>query len=200
MKIIIKNDNRDIVKNPNIKIIETTESTFTNQVVILENNDVPIIKYTDTEVMYFIKNLDNLYDRKSKSEVLLNIATDNLEAISSGNSKPVDSRPYKVYTALLSQSGTSAPVATVLENTLGVDVVWIKDDTGYFLTEIPFVNEENTSVIVGKQFNSGASAGIMSYTEVNAGEVSLIVVDNFDAGTTIDGELNHTSIEIRVYN
>ena len=27
--------------------------------------------------------------------------------------------PYKVYTALLTQSGTNAPVATVLENTLG---------------------------------------------------------------------------------
>lgn len=26
---------------------------------------------------------------------------------------------YKVYTALLTQSGTDAPVATVLENTLG---------------------------------------------------------------------------------
>lgn len=31
---------------------------------------------------------------------------------------------YLVYTALLSQSGTSAPVATVLENTLGGTVVW----------------------------------------------------------------------------
>ena len=30
-----------------------------------------------------------------------------------------DSRPYKVYTALLTQSSTDAPVATVLENTLG---------------------------------------------------------------------------------
>ena len=81
MKLIIKNDNRDIVKNPNIKIIKTTESAFTNQVVILENNDVPIIKYTDTESMYFIKDLDNLYDRKSKSEVLLDINTINLELI-----------------------------------------------------------------------------------------------------------------------
>lgn len=27
--------------------------------------------------------------------------------------------PYKVYTALLTQTGTDAPVATVLENTLG---------------------------------------------------------------------------------
>lgn len=31
---------------------------------------------------------------------------------------------YKVYTALLTQTGTDAPVATVLENTLGGAVVW----------------------------------------------------------------------------
>ncbi len=43
-----------------------------------------------------------------------------------------DSRPYKVYTALLTQSGTDAPVATVLENTLGGDIVWAYDDTGLY--------------------------------------------------------------------
>lgn len=30
----------------------------------------------------------------------------------------------KVYVALLNQAGTAAPVATVLENTLGAEVVW----------------------------------------------------------------------------
>ena len=86
MKLIIKNDSKETVKNPNVKIIETTEATFTNQVVILESNDVPIIKYTDTEAMYFVKDLDNLYDRKSRSEVLLDITIDNLELISLGGS------------------------------------------------------------------------------------------------------------------
>ncbi len=86
MKLIIKNDNRDIVKNPNVKIIETTEASFTNQTVFIEENDVPIIKFTDTESMYFVKDLDNLYDRKSRSEVLLNITIDNLELTSLGGS------------------------------------------------------------------------------------------------------------------
>ena len=35
--------------------------------------------------------------------------------------------PYKVYTALLTQTGTNAPVATVLENTLGGTPVWSYD-------------------------------------------------------------------------
>lgn len=38
---------------------------------------------------------------------------------------------YKVYTALLTQSGTDAPVATVLENTLG-DIVWTRDSVGIY--------------------------------------------------------------------
>ena len=85
MKLIIKNDSKETVKNPNVKIIETTEASFINQTVFIEENDVPIIKYTDTESMYFVKDLDNLYDRKSKSEVLLDITIDNLEAIGSGS-------------------------------------------------------------------------------------------------------------------
>ena len=86
MKLIIKNDSKETVKNPNVKIIETTEASFANQTVFIEENDVPIIKYTDTESMYFVKNLDNLYDRKSKSEVLININGNNLELISLGGS------------------------------------------------------------------------------------------------------------------
>jgi len=38
----------------------------------------------------------------------------------------------KVYAALLTQSGTDAPTATVLENTLGGTVVWTRDDTGLY--------------------------------------------------------------------
>ncbi len=43
-----------------------------------------------------------------------------------------DSRPYKVYTALLSQTGTSNPVATVLENTLGGAVTVVRNSLGLY--------------------------------------------------------------------
>ena len=43
----------------------------------------------------------------------------------------VDGQP-KVYRALLTQTGTNAPVATVLENTLGGDVVWTRGLTGIY--------------------------------------------------------------------
>ena len=37
---------------------------------------------------------------------------------------------YDVYTAIINQTGTSAPVATVLENTLGGTVVWSRNSAG----------------------------------------------------------------------
>lgn len=43
-----------------------------------------------------------------------------------------DSRPYKSYVALISQNGTNAPTATILENTLGGTVVWSYDDVGQY--------------------------------------------------------------------
>jgi hypothetical protein len=43
---------------------------------------------------------------------------------------------YLVYTALLSQSGTDAPVATVLENTLGGEVVWSRGAEGYYVATL----------------------------------------------------------------
>ncbi len=43
-----------------------------------------------------------------------------------------DSRPYKVYSALLSQTSTDAPVAVVFENTLGFTPVWTLNATGQF--------------------------------------------------------------------
>lgn len=38
----------------------------------------------------------------------------------------------KIYRALISQSGTGDPVATVLENTLGFNVTWVRQSTGYY--------------------------------------------------------------------
>lgn len=39
----------------------------------------------------------------------------------------------KVYKALLSQTGTSAPVARVYQNNLGGEVVWTRDGTGIYV-------------------------------------------------------------------
>ena len=40
---------------------------------------------------------------------------------------------YLVYTALLNQTSTNAPVATVLKNTLGGTVVWTRTSPGLYV-------------------------------------------------------------------
>lgn len=42
-------------------------------------------------------------------------------------------RPYKIYTAILSQTGTSNPVATVLENSTGATVTWTRGAIGQYV-------------------------------------------------------------------
>jgi len=60
---------------------------------------------------------------------------DRVPVLESSTVKYVDGAeltPYLKYVALLSQSGTSAPTATVLENTLGGTVVWERNDVGSY--------------------------------------------------------------------
>lgn len=199
MKLIIKNDSKETVKNPNVKIIETTEASFINQTVFIEENDVPIIKFTDTESMYFVKDLDNLYDRKSRSEVLLDITIDNLELIGSGSSEPVDPRPYKVYTALLTQSGTNAPVDTVLENTIG-DITWFYTSPGrYSIVSDRFIPGK---VFVNIPSHMSNDDTLLATYKVQYLENLTLESWQFEStgGSMNNWLLFNTPIEIRVYN
>ena len=109
---------------------------------------------------------------------------------------PVDSRPYKVYTALLTQSGTDAPVATVLENTLGVDIEWSRFSEGYYkATPSEPIFEENKTFHFVNSTNQGYQFEITSQFEKNEWRITVI-----DAGITVDSVLKYLPIEVRVYN
>lgn len=98
---------------------------------------------------------------------------------------------YLVYTALLTQSGTSAPVATVLENTLGGTVVWSYSDVGTYLGNISGgFDAEKTGIIMA------LSAGFES-KQVIGGDIYLYTYD--ETYTPSDDYLDHLFIEIRVY-
>ena len=43
-----------------------------------------------------------------------------------------DIRGYKVYTALLTQSGTDAPVVTIVSNTLDLNITWVRNNIGQY--------------------------------------------------------------------
>jgi hypothetical protein len=108
-------------------------------------------------------------------------------------------RPYKVYTALVSQTGTNAPTATVLENTLGGTVVWSYASVGQYTATLTGAFTVNKTTV----FINHAYAGSGNNTSLQGGSTNVntanIRVKNYQ-GTPFDGEINGASIEIRVYN
>lgn len=112
------------------------------------------------------------------------------------DSKKVNSdylKPYKVYSALLSQSGTSAPTATVLENTIG-SLVWSRTSTGYYKATLTGAFTLNKTLVF-----VGADDPENSYgsRRIDANELLLKTTDS--TNTFADDILYFTSIEIRVY-
>lgn len=99
-------------------------------------------------------------------------------------------KPYKVYTALLSQSGTSAPVATVLENTLGGTVVWNRATGGvYHATLTGAFASNKTAIFVTNRLSTDL---LRAYRY----DANIIYLESSNG----DGNLLNNTIEIRVYN
>ena len=107
----------------------------------------------------------------------------------------LDVRPYKVYAALLSQTGTNTPVATVLENTLGGTVVWSYIGTGLYLgTLVGAFPIEKTQLFLQ---NTG---GHQANYYINDNNIDYVAIATSEIDTNVNGLLLNTPIEIRVYN
>lgn len=144
---------------------------------------------------FFNNNIIGLGNGKFSGTVTASPATLSTQLVTKGQLDAVTSRPYKVYTALISQSGTNAPVATVLENTLGGTVVWSRTSTGIYLgtlTGVFLLNKVtvfNTNGTFQQSFQGGRSSD----------NAVVVNTTNF-SGTLNDGLISGNSIEIRVYN
>lgn len=106
-------------------------------------------------------------------------------------------RPYKVYTALLTQTGTNAPVATVLENTLGATISYSLGGTGFVVatsSTTSFTDPNKVFISI----SNGNGAGFFSVLRIQTNQVR-IVQQNI-AGANTDGLLQTANFEIRVYN
>ena len=105
----------------------------------------------------------------------------------------VDGQP-KVYRALLTQTGTDAPVATVLENTLGGVPLWEYDSTGnYNATLVGAFTEGKTCLSIGP-CNSFLR---YVFTPGNEDVVSLGI--NNQSGDAVDDVLFNNYVHILVY-
>lgn len=119
---------------------------------------------------------------------------------------------YRSYKALLTQTGTDAPVATVLENNLGINITYAYDSVGsYFAyTSVPFfasptetITGQTVEVIMtpSSSFNflSGDDYVLAAYPVF----FFIMQIATTQAGTLTDDVLGYsfsTVFEIRVYN
>ena len=103
---------------------------------------------------------------------------------------------YKVYVASLIQTGTAAPVATVLQNTTGGTFTWSRTSAGQYKATISGITLPANKVVIFENATGDLNLGgkITSTT--------VIDIDQFSSGGGgySDGMLAGTSIEIRIYS
>ena len=104
---------------------------------------------------------------------------------------------HKVYAAALLQTSTSAPVATVLQNTTGGTFTWTYVSPGKYLIAVSGITLPANKVAIFMSSSTGDQGlgGVITTT-------TQIDVDQFSSGGggVIDGMSAGTSIEIRIYS
>ena len=101
---------------------------------------------------------------------------------------------YKVYTALLTQAGTSAPIANVLESTLDGTVTFEYVGPGLYNAVLvgEFTPGSTTATLSG-----GTSSQIFKAYGFSNDRVGLVTYDT--SGSPANNQMGITTLEIRVY-
>lgn len=129
--------------------------------------------------------------------ILDNSTVTNREAVITAISE--SRRPYMVYSALLTQSGTGTPVVTILENTIG-NIEWARVDVGYYtatLTDSFPLDKTTVSIAPDSAAYTKMGAYIPNNDSVEfySWDISTLPIT-----TGADSIFFRTFIEIRVYN
>jgi len=110
-----------------------------------------------------------------------------------------NTRPYKVYTAILTQTGTSAPTAIILENTLGGTITWSRSGVGLFIgTLTGAFTTSKTCFLATLGIVPTSGGSIISITRTSMDTILIRTTNS--SGSVTDGILDNALIEIRVYN
>lgn len=99
--------------------------------------------------------------------------------------------PYKKYVAIVTQSSTDTPVATVLENNTGQTFTWSRSDVGVYSIVGNFVVAK-TAIFTGVPNGNIHFAAVTSTTAIAFGTRD-------SSSTPVDGGMSNTAIEIRLY-
>lgn len=105
-------------------------------------------------------------------------------------------RPYKVYSAMISQVSTAAPTVTIMENTIG-SIVWTRSSAGVYLgTLVGAFTSSKTLPIVSNNANTNLNIKEL----VTRTSADVITLQTYATSVLTDGVISNMTIEIRVYN
>lgn len=115
---------------------------------------------------------------------------------SAGQTGPTGPIGYNVYTALLTQSSTSAPVATILQNTIG-NIVWSYGSTGNYVATLAGAFPSGKVITFLNNTRTNSICTIERSTD-NTLLLQSVITDSLPFLFT-DALLTDASLEIRVY-
>jgi hypothetical protein len=161
---------------------------------------------TDTN---FSTDSDKLTDRatiKAYVDAIIPSQTGNSDKYLTTNGTTVswdDPIGYKVYTAIITQSGTAAPVPTVLKNTLGATINWTRANAGRFDGDAPALFTNNKTIIFINDNDNSFAADTSNYTikafRLNINKINIYKsYSELPSTQTYSDDIN-INIEIRVY-
>jgi hypothetical protein len=149
-----------------------------------------------------------LVDRDGAEVMTVTKAVDGVKSIDVGGSEVTATQlanlitygnptGVKVYRALLTQTGTDAPVATVRENTLGGTVVWTWNNNGEYDATLAGAFTVNATVASGLNIVSNDDPGNVCSMQAYPISINAVRFRTMDTGLPTD--LHDFGVEILVY-
>jgi len=105
---------------------------------------------------------------------------------------------YKEYVALLTQTGTTAPVASVISNTVGT-VTFSYDDVGFYFAHFPTGSNVKAMGDLKRYFIRGAGGG--GFVQINNGITSIEIITSNESNENSNSvlDLDEFLFNVRIY-
>ncbi len=103
---------------------------------------------------------------------------------------------YKSYSGVISQTGTSDPTLILFKNEIG-SIVWTRSGSGLYSGELTGAfTFQKTEFFINGSVNGLIQTTVDYNTPTN---INIVDIVTSDGNTLVDGILNNTPFEIRVY-
>jgi hypothetical protein len=114
------------------------------------------------------------------------------------NTPATDTRVYKVYSVLLTQESTDAPVPVILESTLDELPTWSYESQGYYILTFPFpIDQQKVFFTISPNVSTAKSAQVFIVDGNSLGVYTY--TDNGTTTPTLDDYLDNTPFEVKIY-